>query len=196
MSRKEKRELKSKQEWAADALMKAIRAQDLTAVHAFLAGEQRQYADLDDRHVYLHTAVTDGTPEILEALLKAGANPRIGWDKASGVYADEIFTPLRMAIQNDKIEMARVLLQDPRTEDPAFQAYFHQTASGHGQFALSARNLAKYYNRAAEWDELFDLVEARRFMEKFNKAKAVLEKAGELPKPEAAPPKTRPALKP
>ena len=188
MFSKEKKALKALQAETASALISAINARDLSAVQSFLSGEQRLQVDLNDRNVYLHAAVRHGTPEILAALLQAGADPRIGLNKQTNLRSDAGRTPLFVAIELNKIDMARVLFSDPRTDSPDYQSL------SESHMGLSARGLARHYNLAAEWDELFDLVEARRFMAKFKKAQAILEKAGELPKSEAPKPKKQGGL--
>jgi hypothetical protein len=191
LTRKEKKDLKNRQKDCAELLCSAIRRQDAAGLRRILSGPERDFIELKGGNAYLHLAVASSTPEILDTLLKAGADPRTG---ASSSESDRHKTPLRLAIELDKIEIARVLFDDPRTEDPGREMLIHADLDHIyvRDVAPSARELAANCNRHAAWTELFDLVEARRFMEKFNRAKAVLEKHGELPRPSPEPDAPKP----
>ena len=176
--REEKKEHKRQQDAVSGELTAAIMAQDEKTVKELLTGDRHQYLDLDNG-VHLHAAVENGTPGMVEALLAAGADPRVTYGKISGYYIHMHVTPLRTAIKLEKIEMAKALLKDPRTEDPDYEPHISELAGSPSYIGPTARQLLKEFNRAAAWHELMDLTDARRFMEKFRRSKEILEKAGE-----------------
>ena len=146
--------------------VQAVKDHDLKGVEDALAQNVIDLNAYDNNILFF--IIERGTPEMLRALLKAGAHPMKTFCTEGWYMRD---TSLEYAIRKNKLEMTNVLLEDPRTQNPEDQ----RVLEGYDTVYInpSPIELAQKWGRTEHIPQL-EYEAARRFIEKYKKCKRIM----------------------